>query len=167
MTILIEDQKIITKWQDKIKRGFLWITILRLYDEKAPLTGTDIKNRIKTRLHHNWDPSPGSIYPILKEMETDGLIIQDLDHAILDKKNKMYTITERGSDLLVSLRDEVFVFKMPPLEFLKRMGENEGEFKERFGSMCNNLSQNEVDEMHILIHKMLQWFDEVVNEKST
>ena len=124
MAILIENEKILNKWQEKIKRGFLWITILRLYDEKAPLSGTDLKNRIN-KIHNNWDPSPGSIYPILKELENDGLIVQDFDHVLFDKKNKLYVITELGSELLVKLRNDVFAFRMHPTEFLKKMGQNE------------------------------------------
>ena len=153
-----EDQKIISKWQERIKRGFLWITILRLFDQKAPLSGTDIKTKIN-EMNPHWDPSPGSIYPILKELEKDGLIVQ-VDHP--DKKNKIYTITERGSNLLIALRNDVFAFRMHPVEFLKRMGQNEKEFKEKFSSMISNIPPEELDAVTVHFTNILHWFEDLL-----
>ena len=158
----MDNQEIIIKWQDKIKRGFLWITILKLYCEKAPLSGTDLKSRIN-KLHHNWDPSPGSIYPILKEMHDDGLISQIEDK---DKKNRVYVITDLGSDLLTALRNDVFAFRMHPFDILKRMGQNESEFKEKFKKMHQNLSSEEKMSFNDHFKKILCWFEESIKDET-
>ena len=114
-------------------------------------------------MHHNWDPSPGSIYPILKELEQDGLISQVEDN---EKRNK-YCITERGSNLLIVLRNEVFSFKMHPKELLTRMGKNEQEFKEKFSPMMKDISPAEIDEVNAHFKKILCWFDDLLKDHQT
>ena len=161
MAQITENQDVISKWQDRIKRGFLWITILKLYNEKIPLSGTDLKTRIN-ELHHNWDPSPGSIYPILKEMYGDQLITQVED---TDKKNKVYVITNLGSNLLTAIRNDVFALKMHPVEALKRMSKSESDFKQKFSSMIDNLSPEEVKIMHEHFKIIQSWFDEILENK--
>ena len=160
MAQITDDQKVISKWHDRIKRGFLWIIILRLYDQKNPLSGTDIKAKIN-EIHQHWDPSPGSIYPILKDLEKDGLI-EEIEHE--NMKNRRYIITDLGSLLLTTLRNDVFAFRMQPIEFLRRMGKNEDEFKKKFGSMVDNISPDEVDEVKDLFKNILSWFEDLFNE---
>ena len=160
MELKMDNQEIITKWQDKIKRGFLWIAILKLYSEKVPLSGTDLKSKI-SEFHHNWDPSPGSIYPILKKMNDDSLITQIEDN---DRKNKVYVITDLGSELLTALRNDVFAFRMHPFEILKRMGRNESEFKEKFKKMHQNLTPVEVIAFNDHFKKILYWFEESIKD---
>lgn len=161
VTSVIKEQKIINKWQNKIKRGFLWIIILRLFDQKLPLSGTDIKAKIN-EIHQHWDPSPGSIYPILKELEQDNLIIQVNSS---EKNNKVYTITECGSNLLIALRNDVFAFRMGPIEFLKRIGRNEQDFKKKFGTMIQNIPKEELDDVVTHFRNIFCWFEDLVTEK--
>ena len=165
MTQSPNDDEIISKWQDRIKRGFLWVTILRLYDQHSTLSGTDIKEKIGEMHHLNWDPSPGSIYPVLKQLVEDGLIIQ-VDET--DKKKKDYTLTERGSKLLVSLQNDVFAFKARPLHLFRRMGSNEKAFKDRFREMVKDLSPDEMDEVFDNLTNVLHWLKELIEQsKST
>ncbi len=159
---------IINKWQNRVKRGFLWITILKLYNEKDPLTGempklsgTDLKVSI-SNLHRRWDPSPGSIYPILKQLEEDRLITQ-VDET--DKKNKAYEITILGSELLTTLRDNVFALRMHPVEALKRMSKSESDFKQKFSSMIDDLSPDEIITMQEHFKIIQSWFDDILKSK--
>lgn len=57
------------------RRGMLRPLILRLL-EQGPLSGMEVMDQIEKRSHrhHPWRPSPGSIYPRLKEMCDEGLI---------------------------------------------------------------------------------------------
>ena len=159
------DDEIIAKWQDRIKRGFLWVTILRLYDSNPTLNGTDIKEKINEMHHLNWDPSPGSIYPVLKHLVEDGLITLVDEN---DKKNKDYKLTERGSKLLVSLQNDVFAFKTRPLHLFRRMGSNEKIFKDRFRDMVKELSPDELDEVFDSLANVLHWLEELIEQsKST
>ena len=158
------DDEIISKWQDRIKRGFLWVTILRLYDQHPTLSGTDIKEKISEMHHLNWDPSPGSIYPVLKQLSDDGLISLVDEN---DKKNKDYQLTDRGSKLLVSLQNDVFAFKTRPLHMLRRMGSNEMAFKDRFRDMVKDLSPDEMDEVFDHLTKVLHWLEELIDQSKS
>ena len=161
----INDEDIIAKWQDRIKRGFLWVTILRLYDQNSTLSGTEIKEKISEMHHLNWDPSPGSIYPVLKQLVEDGIIILVDEN---DKKNKDYQLSELGSKLLVSLQNDVFAFKARPLQLFRRMGSNEKIFKDRFRDMVKELSPDEMDEVFEYLAKVLHWLEELIEQsKST
>ena len=56
------------------RRGMLRPLILRLL-EAGPLSGMELMDLIERRSHHHrWRPSPGSIYPRLKELSDEGLI---------------------------------------------------------------------------------------------
>lgn len=159
------DDEIISHWQDRIKRGFLWVTILRLYDSNPTLSGTVIRDKISEMHHLNWIPSPGSIYPVLKQLSDDGLIALVDEN---DKKNKDYQLTERGSKLLVSLQNDVFAFKARPLHLFRRMGSNEKVFKDRFHDMVKDLSPDEMDEVFDNLAKVLHWLEELIEQsKST
>ena len=161
----INDEDIIAKWQDRIKRGFLWVTILRLYDQNSTLSGTEIKEKISEMHHLNWDPSPGSIYPVLKQLVEDGIIIL-VDENYM--KNKDYQLSELGSKLLVSLQNDVFAFKARPLQLFRRMGSNEKIFKDRFRDMVKELSPDEMDEVFEYLAKVLHWLEELIEQsKST
>ena len=105
-----EQNNTIFKWQEKIKRGILRMIILRMFQEQTTegepilLNGTSIRDRIEQRTPSKWSPSPGSVYPILSEMESDGLIeLQKSDN----KKNRDYYITPFGRHVHQSIMEEV------------------------------------------------------------
>ena len=83
--------ELIEKYEEKIKRGFLRLIILRLFYEHvenyefAGYHGWAIKQKINKMSDGKWNPSSGSIYPILKEFYTDGLIAQQNEEQ--DDKN--------------------------------------------------------------------------------
>lgn len=162
MVQVTDEQKIISKWHDKTKKGFLWIIILRLYDQNNPLSGVDIKNKINERV--NWEPSSGSLYPMLEKLEVDGLI-REVDKE--DKKNKKYIITDLGSQLLASLRNDVFAFRMQPIEFFRHMGKSEDEFKKKFSSMFENITPEEFNEVKIHFKNILCWFEDLIHESQS
>ncbi len=55
------------------QRGFLRPQIIQLF-EKGPMNGVDIMNRLQDESHGWYRPSPGSIYPLLEQLEKEGLI---------------------------------------------------------------------------------------------
>lgn len=69
-------------------KGFLDMEILMLL--KKPMCGYDIMKYIQEHFGC-WKPSPGSVYPMLKRMEHDGLITKKQEG-----RKKIYLITERG-----------------------------------------------------------------------
>lgn len=55
------------------QRGFLRPQIMQLF-EHGPMNGVDIMNRLQEESHGWYRPSPGSIYPLLEQLEKEGLI---------------------------------------------------------------------------------------------
>lgn len=82
------------RWLIEMRKGFLRFIILRIIGE-SPAHGYEIIKRISTLTRGGWEPSPGSIYPILSLLESRGYIT-----SCVDGKRKVYTLTERGKSLL-------------------------------------------------------------------
>lgn len=60
------------------QRGFLRPQIVQLF-EQGPMNGVDIMNRLQEMSHGWYRPSPGSIYPLLEQLEKEGLIAKNKD----------------------------------------------------------------------------------------
>ena len=84
-----------------IYRGHLKLALLRCMSEKD-MHGLDMINRIKEVTSGEWAPSPGSVYPLLRVFEKNGLV---------NKKQKgrsiIYSLTEDGRSVLGSLFKEL------------------------------------------------------------
>lgn len=53
--------------------SFVKLYILHLLKEKS-YYGNEIIDEIKIRLDNKWEPSPGMIYPLLRELEENGYV---------------------------------------------------------------------------------------------
>ena len=74
--------------------SFVKLYILHLLMEKN-LYGNRIKDEISRRLNYKWSPSPGMIYPLLREMEAEGYIEGWWEEP--DKRSiRRYKITDEG-----------------------------------------------------------------------
>jgi len=60
------------------QRGFLRPQIIQLL-EKRPMNGVDIMNDLQEMSRGWYRPSPGSIYPLLEQLEKEGLIAKNED----------------------------------------------------------------------------------------
>ncbi len=45
--------------------------------EKKPMNGVDIMNELQEMSHGWYRPSPGSIYPLLEQLEKEGLVAKN------------------------------------------------------------------------------------------
>lgn len=72
-------------------KGFLSYLILWILKEKD-LTGAEIASELEKRKGSK--PSPGTIYPALKELKESGMISSDA--------NKTYSLTKKGREELES-----------------------------------------------------------------
>lgn len=70
-------------------KGFLNFLCLRMISQH-PMSGDCIRCEIERR--KGAKPSPGTIYPVLKELKQDGFIREVKD----DSRNKVYEITPKG-----------------------------------------------------------------------
>ncbi len=74
------------------------------------MSGIDIINRLEERSSGAWRPSPGSIYPLLAQMEEDGYI----ETVRVEGRSKTYRLSDKGKDLLTNIRlsKEILIKKM-------------------------------------------------------
>lgn len=76
------------------KAGFLKLIILKLLS-KGPKHGYALMKDIERYTEKEWEPSPGSIYPALRELEKEGLV-----SVKTSGRRKLYEITPAGETAL-------------------------------------------------------------------
>ena len=94
--------------------SFLTIYILFLFGQKTTFYGKELIDAIEQKFKGRWKPSHGIVYPMLRDLEEQGLLIglweKDGDS---DKKTKrIYTITTKGREVFkqtVAEHREVFI----------------------------------------------------------
>ncbi|MFB6490895.1 MAG: PadR family transcriptional regulator [Thermoproteus sp. AZ2] len=79
-----------------MRRRGLRHLILNILATHSPLTGSQIADEIERMTWGFWRPSPGSIYPALAQLESEGLIRV----AKVEGPKKYYELTEEGKRLL-------------------------------------------------------------------
>ena len=80
----------------KVGRGDVRVAILHLLAEE-PMHGYQIIQEISERTDGVWNPSPGSVYPTLQQLEDEGLVLAEQ----LDGK-KVFALTDDGVEVLES-----------------------------------------------------------------
>ena len=93
--------------QDKIQRkfflGFMQIHILH-HARKEAFYGAWMIHELE---HHGYDISAGTLYPILHNMESNGLI--EKEECLVDGKiRKYYSITDFGNEVLEEARKKAY-----------------------------------------------------------
>ena len=78
-----------------VPRGFLRHIIPRLLRE-GDKTGTEIMQEFSDRTDGEWNPSPGTIYPLLSSLEEDGII----ETVKIEGRSKTYHLTDEGQKRL-------------------------------------------------------------------
>lgn len=81
-----------------VPRGLLRHIIPRLL-RSQDMTGTDIMQRLRELSDGEWNPSPGTIYPMLSSLEDEGII----KAASMEGRSKTYCLTEQGKKQMVFL----------------------------------------------------------------
>ncbi|WP_078427157.1 PadR family transcriptional regulator [Alkalihalobacterium alkalinitrilicum] len=93
--------------EDKILRklflGFIQIHILH-HAKQHPIFGLWMLEELK---EHGYNISAGTLYPILHNMEKDGLLFKE-DRNVEGKIRKYYSTTEKGEAVLVEARNKAY-----------------------------------------------------------
>jgi DNA-binding PadR family transcriptional regulator len=96
----------------RAQRGDVRAAVLQLLGEE-PMHGYQLMQRITESSHGAWRPSPGSMYPVLAQLEDEGLVEFSHGHgrklAALTEAGQAY-VTEHANELATSvaaLRDEI------------------------------------------------------------
>jgi DNA-binding PadR family transcriptional regulator len=79
-----------------VPRGLLRHVIPRLLKTKD-MTGTEIMQALHDLTDGEWNPSPGTIYPLLSSLEDSGII----KTVKKEGRSKTYSLTEDGRDYMV------------------------------------------------------------------
>lgn len=83
--------------------GFIQIHILHHADEH-PIFGLWMLEELR---EHGYDISSGTLYPILHNMEADGLLTKE-EKNVEGKIRKYYTTTEKGLAVLSEARKKAY-----------------------------------------------------------
>ncbi len=86
----------------KIFTGFIYIHIL-YHASKEPVYGVRMMEELES---HGYRIGPGTLYPLLHRMETDGLLISQ-EETVNSKVRKYYRATAEGVSLLERCRRQV------------------------------------------------------------
>lgn len=62
---------------------------------------------LKELAHHGYDVSPGTLYPLLKRMETNGWLTSTVDATRGPKAPRSYRITKDGREVLKIARKQL------------------------------------------------------------
>lgn len=87
----------------KLFLGFVHIHILH-HAKKEPFFGSWMIEELK---EHGYDMSPGTLYPILHNLESEGFLNRE-DRLIEGKIRKYYSITPHGEDILKEARRRAY-----------------------------------------------------------
>jgi DNA-binding PadR family transcriptional regulator len=86
----------------RVRRGDVRAAALALLAEE-PRNGYQIIQEIATRSGEVWQPSPGSVYPALQQLEDEGLIRAEN----MEGGRKGFALTEEGRSYMTEHADEV------------------------------------------------------------
>jgi len=80
----------------KLFLGFIHIHVLH-HAKESPIYGSWMLEELR---EHGYSIGPGTLYPILHAMESDGLLIRE-DQNVEGKIRKYYTTTKKGEYILL------------------------------------------------------------------
>ena len=98
MSIPFEEEKTAANWLKETQKGYIRIAVLILLSKK-PHHGYEIMKAVRERTMGFWRPTPGGIYPILRDLEQSGYIEGEWDTQ-KKRKRKIYRVTETGKNVL-------------------------------------------------------------------
>ncbi|MEZ0346855.1 MAG: PadR family transcriptional regulator [Infirmifilum sp.] len=101
----------------------LVMTLLR----NRPMSGIEIINQVETLTGGLWRPSPGAVYPLLHELERNGLV----KHTEVNGQ-KVYSLTEKG---LVEVEECGLGIKPASIEDIVKVIEGYVEFLKDYTSI--------------------------------
>lgn len=86
----------ITTVNKEILLGFWKIHILH-HAAQGPVVGQWMLNELR---RHGYDVSPGTLYPMLKRMESHGWLYSEVDFERGPKAPRSYFLTDKGREVL-------------------------------------------------------------------
>lgn len=126
-----------------------------------PQSGYSIVSYFDEDSYNSWSASPGSVYPMLKRLEKQGMINGELEIEYETRPRKMYTLTDEGAESLdVWLKE---VPKMRPFYEQKELATLRFQFMERRLPTIDVLKwlQNYLDAINYATHGSTFYQEEI------
>ena len=119
------------------QRGWLRPAVLRLI-EKKPMNGMEIINRFYEVSHGWWKPSPGSVYPLLENLETEGLLKKRADgrYEVTKKFSDERTPTGQVEEMITNMEGIISYFE----DMSKSDKTKFGSYKKRIQKLAERIS---------------------------
>lgn len=92
------EEKTTVNWMKEAQKGYIRVATLIVLSRK-PTHGYEIMKEIKDKTRGFYKPTPGGVYPILKNLENSGYI-KGKWSTQKSRKIKIYKITEKGRSIL-------------------------------------------------------------------
>jgi len=92
------EERITENWLKEAQKGYIRMGVLILLNKK-PAHGYEIMKEIDRRTKGFWQPSPGGVYPILRDLEKSGYIKGHWEKQ-RNRRLKVYKITKSGELIL-------------------------------------------------------------------
>lgn len=92
------EDKTTQSWMKEAQKGYIRMGLLILLNKK-PAHGYEIMKEIDCRTKGFWQPTPGGVYPILRDLEKSGYIKGHWETQ-KNRKLKVYKITISGQAIL-------------------------------------------------------------------
>lgn len=116
----------------RMRRGDVRAAILVLLAEQ-PFNGYGLMQEIENRSEGVWRPSPGSVYPVLAQLEDEGLVT-----ASTEGTGKSYSLTEAGTAHVEEHREQL---GEPWAGLGSEVGEGRLELRSLLGQLATALVQ--------------------------
>jgi PadR family transcriptional regulator, regulatory protein AphA len=87
----------------------------------APMSGYDLKKTIEYSIGHFWKENYAQIYPMLKQLEQEGLAVSTTEKQEGRPDRHIYAITERGKEELKQWLAEPFEVQVERNELLLKL----------------------------------------------
>ena len=92
------EEKTSVEWMKEAQKGYIRVAVLILLNNE-PSHGYELMKEIKDRTRGFYKPTPGGVYPILRDLEKAGYIRGEW-HMLNNRNIKTYRITQKGKTIL-------------------------------------------------------------------
>lgn len=96
-----QDDPIMRKFRKELNSGTVSLVLLAILDRSSePLYGYQIAKRIEAGSDEGTPIKQGTLYPVLRSMEDNGLLSSRVEPSVSGPPRKYYSITDRGRAVL-------------------------------------------------------------------
>lgn len=100
-----EEAEIVKKFQKEINGGTASLVLLAVLDRaEKPMYGYQIAKFIQQRSRDVEIMKHGALYPVLRSLESVGLLSSEVEPSVSGPPRRYYVITETGRETLVTWR---------------------------------------------------------------